>query len=102
MAQRIVLCCRKPVDHHASAVTLLTGGSRRPHPKVYALTHVTQVFRADHGVFRTTLLLIESFYNLVNLIFSWFAVGALADTGVSGDRVLTLRCRLQPTSTSSS
>lgn len=41
---------------------------------VYALTHVAQVFKADHSVFRTALLLIESFYNLINLVFSWFAV----------------------------
>ncbi|EJU04297.1 glycosyltransferase family 2 protein [Dacryopinax primogenitus] len=42
---------------------------------VYALYHVGQVLRSGHSVFRKAMLLFEFGYNLINVIFAWFAVG---------------------------
>ncbi|KZV97775.1 glycosyltransferase family 2 protein [Exidia glandulosa HHB12029] len=42
---------------------------------VYALWHVGQVMRSGHTVGRKVMLGIEAFYNVINLVFAWFAIG---------------------------
>lgn len=42
---------------------------------VHAITHWYYIFRSGHNPARKFLLVIEFFYNLVNLFFSWFNVG---------------------------
>ncbi|KAG8886087.1 hypothetical protein FRB97_007963 [Tulasnella sp. 331] len=41
---------------------------------VYALTHLPQVLRSGHGVFRKSILVFESMFNLLTLVFAWFGV----------------------------
>jgi chitin synthase len=42
---------------------------------VYAIAHVNQILRSDHSTGRKVVLVFESFYNLLNLIFQWFGIG---------------------------
>ncbi|CEG78857.1 Putative Chitin synthase 1 [Rhizopus microsporus] len=42
---------------------------------VYGLIHFSKIWNSGHGFNRTLLLLIEGIYNVISLIFSWFAVG---------------------------
>ncbi|EJD42686.1 glycosyltransferase family 2 protein [Auricularia subglabra TFB-10046 SS5] len=42
---------------------------------VYALWHVGQMLGSGHSMSRKVLLGIEAFYNTINLIFAWFAIG---------------------------
>ncbi|UZJ53394.1 hypothetical protein CBS101457_002714 [Exobasidium rhododendri] len=42
---------------------------------VYALTHTGQFLHSGHSRWRKTMLLIESFYSFVNLVFAWFSLG---------------------------
>ncbi|KIR31043.1 chitin synthase [Cryptococcus deuterogattii MMRL2647] len=41
---------------------------------VYALMHANQIWRSDHSFARKMALMLESVYNFLNLIFSWFAL----------------------------
>jgi len=41
---------------------------------VYALAHTGQILRSGHSLGRKIFLLIESAYNVINLIFAWFAI----------------------------
>lgn len=41
---------------------------------VYALANVGQILRSGHGFWRKIALTAEAFYNLINLIFAWFAI----------------------------
>ena len=40
----------------------------------YSIAHTGQVLRSGHSVGRKIVLLIESIYNTINLVFSWFSV----------------------------
>ncbi|KZS93933.1 glycosyltransferase family 2 protein [Sistotremastrum niveocremeum HHB9708] len=42
---------------------------------IYALAHVGQILQSDHSLGRKALLMIEAGYNLVGLVFAWFAIG---------------------------
>ncbi|KAI9805676.1 MAG: Chitin synthase, class 1 [Piccolia ochrophora] len=42
---------------------------------VYALAHAFQIFRSDHSFLRKFMFHIEFFYQTVNMIFAWFAIG---------------------------
>ncbi|KAI7902650.1 chitin synthase 1 [Cokeromyces recurvatus] len=42
---------------------------------IYGLIHFRKFWNSGHGVNRTLLLIIEGIYNMISLIFSWFAVG---------------------------
>ncbi|KAG9058039.1 hypothetical protein FS842_002000 [Serendipita sp. 407] len=42
---------------------------------VYALAHNGQIFTSGHSFARKFWLAIESLYNAINLVFSWFAIG---------------------------
>lgn len=42
---------------------------------VYALVHFYQIFRSSHSMLRKIMFLVEFFYQLVSMIFAWFAVG---------------------------
>jgi chitin synthase len=42
---------------------------------VYALVHFYQIFRSSHTMFRKVMFLVEFFYQLIAMIFAWFAVG---------------------------
>jgi chitin synthase len=42
---------------------------------VYALVHFFQIFRSSHSMMRKIMFLVEFFYQLVSMIFAWFAVG---------------------------
>ena len=48
---------------------------------VYALAHVGQILRSGHSMGRKVMLMVESVYNLVNLIFAWFAIVSHLWTG---------------------
>lgn len=41
---------------------------------VYAIAHCLQINRTEHSVMRKTALYIETFYNVVNLVFAWFGL----------------------------
>ncbi|KZT21396.1 glycosyltransferase family 2 protein [Neolentinus lepideus HHB14362 ss-1] len=41
----------------------------------YSIAHVGQILRSGHSFGRKTVLMIEMVYNVINLIFSWFALG---------------------------
>ncbi len=41
---------------------------------VYAITHANQILQSGHSVGRKAALMAETAYNVVNLIFSWFAI----------------------------
>lgn len=41
---------------------------------VYGLIHFPKIWKSGHGFNRTVLLTIECVYNIISLIFSWFAV----------------------------
>ncbi|KAK4626685.1 Chitin synthase C [Fulvia fulva] len=42
---------------------------------VYALSHFYQLWRSHHSVLRKFFLCIEFLYQLVNMLFAWFAIG---------------------------
>jgi chitin synthase len=42
---------------------------------VYSLWHIAQMLRSDHSFMRKTALMLESAYNAINLIFTWFSLG---------------------------
>ncbi|RPD57628.1 glycosyltransferase family 2 protein [Lentinus tigrinus ALCF2SS1-7] len=41
----------------------------------YAIAHLGQILRSGHSVWRKALLVMETIYNVINLIAAWFAVG---------------------------
>ncbi|KAK2467893.1 hypothetical protein APHAL10511_000188 [Amanita phalloides] len=41
----------------------------------YAIAHVGQILRSGHSLTRKVILMIETIYNVINLIFSWFSLG---------------------------
>ncbi|KAF5380437.1 hypothetical protein D9615_004664 [Tricholomella constricta] len=41
----------------------------------YAIAHVGQILRSGHSVTRKAMLMVETVYNIINLIFSWFSIG---------------------------
>jgi chitin synthase len=59
---------------------------------IYALYHVGQVLRSGHSVIRKAALIFEFLYNLINVIFAWFAVGNFFIFFVS--HILHRRCSL--------
>ena len=40
----------------------------------YAIAHLGQILSSGHSLPRKFLLVLETFYNVINLIASWFAV----------------------------
>ncbi|TDL25938.1 hypothetical protein BD410DRAFT_764173 [Rickenella mellea] len=42
---------------------------------VYAIAHTRQILRSGHSFGRKMVLLAETVYNIINLTFSWFAMG---------------------------
>jgi chitin synthase len=40
----------------------------------YAIAHVGQILRSGHSLARKTVLTIETIYNVISLIFSWFSI----------------------------
>ncbi|KAE8442988.1 hypothetical protein EG329_002451 [Mollisiaceae sp. DMI_Dod_QoI] len=42
---------------------------------VYALVHFYQIFRSSHSMMRKIMFMIEFLYQLISMIFAWFAVG---------------------------
>ncbi|CAD6973418.1 unnamed protein product, partial [Tilletia controversa] len=42
---------------------------------IYALYHTRQFLQSGHNSWRKAVLVLESFYSLVNLLFAWFALG---------------------------
>ncbi|EME46340.1 glycosyltransferase family 2 protein [Dothistroma septosporum NZE10] len=42
---------------------------------VYALSHFYQLWRSHHSILRKFFLCIEFIYQLVNMLFAWFAIG---------------------------
>ncbi|KAF8894117.1 chitin synthase-domain-containing protein [Infundibulicybe gibba] len=41
----------------------------------YAIAHVGQIMRSGHSYARKIVLMIETVYNIINLIFAWFSLG---------------------------
>ncbi|KZT66387.1 glycosyltransferase family 2 protein [Daedalea quercina L-15889] len=41
----------------------------------YAVAHLGQILRSGHSVWRKVTLVMETIYNVINLIASWFAIG---------------------------
>src|SRR5258708_156588 len=44
----------------------------------YAIAHIGQILRSGHSLSRKTVLTIETVYNVINLIFSWFSIVRIA------------------------
>ncbi|KAI9809127.1 MAG: hypothetical protein M1825_002416 [Sarcosagium campestre] len=42
---------------------------------VYSLAHGYQIFRSDHGFWRKLMFHVEFFYQFINMLFAWFAIG---------------------------
>lgn len=42
---------------------------------LHAIINMWQIFRSGHSIFRKMLLMAQMLYNIVNLLFSWFAIG---------------------------
>ncbi|KAH7921400.1 glycosyltransferase family 2 protein [Leucogyrophana mollusca] len=42
---------------------------------VYAIAHAGQIMRSGHSFGRKVALAVETVYNIINLIFSWFGIG---------------------------
>ncbi|KAI8803323.1 chitin synthase-domain-containing protein, partial [Cladochytrium replicatum] len=42
---------------------------------VHSITHYLQFFRSGHGFLQHILFAFQNIYNIVNLLFSWFAIG---------------------------
>ena len=42
---------------------------------VYAIAHFYQVQRSDHSFIRKVMFLVEFFYQTINMLFAWFAIG---------------------------
>jgi len=40
----------------------------------YAIAHVGQIMRSGHSFGRKVTLMLETVYNIINLIFSWFSI----------------------------
>jgi cellulose synthase/poly-beta-1,6-N-acetylglucosamine synthase-like glycosyltransferase len=40
----------------------------------YAIAHVGQMLSSGHSLSRKVMLLLQTFYNIINLIASWFAI----------------------------
>ena len=47
----------------------------------YAIAHVGQIMRSGHSFPRKVVLLIETVYNVVNLIFAWFSIVSIHPIG---------------------
>jgi chitin synthase len=43
----------------------------------YAIAHVGQIMRSGHSFTRKVVLMIETVYNIINLVFSWFSIVSL-------------------------
>ncbi|KAH9062450.1 chitin synthase-domain-containing protein [Lactarius vividus] len=41
----------------------------------YAVAHIGQMLSSGHSLSRKSMLLLQAFYNVINLIASWFAIG---------------------------
>ncbi|KAI9330178.1 glycosyltransferase family 2, chitin synthase [Obelidium mucronatum] len=44
---------------------------------VYAVQNFYRIFGSDHTIFRKFMLLVETFYNAINLVYSWFNIGSI-------------------------
>jgi len=44
----------------------------------YAIAHIGQILRSGHSFGRKIFLTIETIYNVINLIFSWFSIVSTA------------------------
>jgi chitin synthase len=44
---------------------------------VYAIAHTPQILWSGHSAGRKTMLMIETLYNIINLVFAWFAIVSL-------------------------
>ena len=44
---------------------------------VYAIAHVGQTMRSGHSPWRKVTLLLETVYNCINMVFSWFGIVSL-------------------------
>lgn len=42
---------------------------------IYSISHFYYLWRSDHSVLRTVILLVEFFYQTISILFSWFAIG---------------------------
>lgn len=40
----------------------------------YAIAHVGQILRSGHSMARKITLMVETVYNIVNLVFAWFTI----------------------------
>lgn len=40
----------------------------------YAIAHVGQVLRSGHSMTRKIVLMVETVYNIINLVFAWFSI----------------------------
>jgi cellulose synthase/poly-beta-1,6-N-acetylglucosamine synthase-like glycosyltransferase len=40
----------------------------------YAIAHVGQILRSGHSLTRKVLLMVETVYNIINMVFAWFSV----------------------------
>ena len=41
---------------------------------VYAVAHVGQIMRSGHSLSRKVALMVETVYNIINMVFSWFGI----------------------------
>ena len=40
----------------------------------YAIAHVGQIMHSGHSFARKTMFMVETVYNIINLVFSWFGI----------------------------
>ena len=59
----------------------------------YAIAHLGQILSSGHSIARKVLLVLETFYNVINLIAAWFAVVSAAAVRCTYIRYAHSPCR---------
>lgn len=56
---------------------------------VYAIAHTPQILWSGHSTGRKTALMLETVYNIINLVFAWFGIVSFYNSVVLAFRLTT-------------
>jgi chitin synthase len=57
----------------------------------YAIAHVGQILRSGHSLTRKVLLMVETVYNIINMVFAWFSVVSIFKPCISHQLFTVIR-----------